>query len=332
MATLVAAGLLSAIPAGRTLAQQDGLSFRERLRERINERRQGNDDDAAYAHESLAHDGLKRTYMVYVPPRHRDTGGPARLPAVIVLHGGGGNAANVARVTGFSEKAQREGFVAVYPNGTGRLENALLTWNAGHCCGTAMRTNVDDVGFIDALIDRLVADYPVDPRRIYVTGISNGGMMTHRVGRELPHKVAAIAPVVAGLFGDETTPTLAVPALIINGARDQSVPPAGGMTNGRFPRAWDGTPLKPAAYQGTFWAAADGCAAVPREDPPAAAGADVTVWRYACPPGQEVVRYLVLDGGHAWFGGRKGSRRGDDPGTTLNATDAIWAFFRDHAR
>lgn len=140
-----------------------------------------------------------------------------RLPLVLVLHGGGGNAAYAERMTGFTDKARKEGFIVVYPEGTGRQEGQLLTWNAGHCCGYAMANRVNDVAFIDALIEKLIEDYVVDPRRIYATGMSNGGMMTHRLGIELSNRFAAIAPVVATLFGDERRPEHPVSAIMFNG-------------------------------------------------------------------------------------------------------------------
>ena len=85
-------------------------------------------------------------------------------------------------MTGFTAKGQREGFIVVYPQGTGRRESLLLTWNAGHCCGYAMEQRVDDVGFIRVLLDTLLAQLPDRSARIYVTGMSNGGMMAHRLG------------------------------------------------------------------------------------------------------------------------------------------------------
>lgn len=104
--------------------------------------------------QSLEFQGTRRTYVVRVPSNL-----PAgRVPLVIVLHGGGGNAFNAERMTGFTPKAEREGFIVVYPDGTGRTE--LRTWNAGHCCGYAMENSIDDVGFIRALIDKLVAPDP----------------------------------------------------------------------------------------------------------------------------------------------------------------------------
>lgn len=184
---------------------------------------------------SLQHDGDARSYVVRVAPGLTQT--RRRVPLVLILHGGGGNAEITERMTGFTTKAEKEGFIVVYPEGSSRFKDKLLTWNAGHCCGYALNNKVDDVGFISALIDKLVRDYPVDPKRIYATGISNGGMMSHRLGIELPHKLAAIASVVGALFGDEKMPAQPVSALMINGMLDQSVPYQGGPPGGRFPGA-----------------------------------------------------------------------------------------------
>lgn len=276
--------------------------------------------------QSLLHQGIERGYVVRSPAVARAP--DQRLPLVLVLHGGGGNAAVAEAMTGFTDKAEREGFIVAYPEGTGRLGRRLLTWNAGHCCGHAMARQVDDVGFIRALIDRLEADHPVDPRRIYATGMSNGGMMSHRLGIELSDRLAAIAPVVATLFGDERKPTHPVAALMINGQLDASVPPAGGAPGGRFPDAWDGTAALPALAQGSFWAAANGCAATPDSTQQGL----ITRWRYRCSTGRDVEVVLVGDNGHAWPSGKAGSRRGDTPSTALSATDAIWSFFKAHSK
>jgi polyhydroxybutyrate depolymerase len=276
----------------------------------------------------LRHAGLDRRYALYAPA----VPDGARAPLVVVLHGGGGNGENAAYMTGFTEKARQEKFFVAYPDGTGRRRSPLLTWNAWHCCGHAMKNRIDDVGFLRAMIDRLVRERPIDPRRVYVTGMSNGGMLTHRAGIELAGTVAAIAPVVAALFGDEPRPAGPVPVLIINGALDAAVPPAGGPPGGRATAAWDGTPVRPAAHQAQFWAAANGCEPEPRRTATGRGEALIEIWRYTCPGGRDVVRYLVGDNGHAWPGGRKGSRRGDPPGRSVNATDVIWDFFKAYSR
>ena len=275
---------------------------------------------------TLIHDGIERSYVVRTPSGLAPHDG--RVPLVLVLHGGGGNAGNAERMTGFTAKGGKEGFIVVYPEGTGRFRKKHLTWNAGHCCGIAMKRRVDDVGFIGALLDKLLADYPVDPKRIYATGMSNGGMMTHRLGIELSDRLAAIAPVVATLFGDERMPPHPVSALMINGLRDKSVPPEGGPPGGRFPSAWDGTPTQPAPEQAVFWAQADGCS----NDPDRTDEGRYILTLYRCPAGRAVALYLIKDNGHAWPGGQQGSRLGDEPGTALNATDLIWMFFKAHSK
>lgn len=283
---------------------------------------------AADARRTIVHDGARRSYVVRVPRPAKEPGDTRRLPLVLVLHGGGGNAANAEEMTGFTEKGRREGFIAVYPQGSSRFRQVLLTWNAGHCCGYAMERRVDDVGFIDALLDTLIATNPVDPQRIYVTGMSNGAMMSHRLGIELPHRFAAIAPVVGTLFGDERPPRTPVSALMINGMLDRAVPWQGGPPGGRASNEWDGTPAKPALAQATFWAAANGCAATPET----LEEGQVVVHRFRCPAGPGVELHLLKDNGHAWPGGKAGSRRGDAPSISMDATDLIWAFFKAHPR
>jgi polyhydroxybutyrate depolymerase len=281
--------------------------------------------DIADSRHTFVHDGRTRGYLLRLPPA-RQPG--ERLPLVIVLHGGGGNAANAEQMTGFTRKGREAGFIVVYPEGSGRREDRLLTWNARHCCAYAMQNDVDDVGFIRALIDDLVTNYPVDPRRIYATGMSNGGMMTHRLGIELSDRLAAIAPVVATVFGDEAAPTRALPALMINGMLDENVPYLGGPPGGRGARGWDGTPTRPALEQLEFWSKANGCDALPSKQEHDRWFA----WRAKCPPRVDVQLYLVKDNGHAWPGGQPGSTRGDTPSTAMDATNVIWAFFAAHPK
>jgi polyhydroxybutyrate depolymerase len=281
---------------------------------------------AGYAVEemhTLTHGGVVREYLLEAP---QDATQP--LPLVIVLHGRGGEPASIARGTGFSKLARKEGFAVVYPAGTGQLERAapLRTWNARHCCGQAMAEGVDDVGYISALIDELVARRIADPRRVYVTGMSNGGMLTHRVAMALGTKIAAAAPVAAGVFGDEPPAAAAVPMMIFNGADDDRVPPAEVEPSGRVSRFGDGTPYEPAVAQAAYWARANGCEAEPqhRQD------SNGERWEYSCPAGQDVVRYLVANTGHEWPQEVRGGLRRKASG--VDATAAMWTFFKGHSR
>jgi len=274
---------------------------------------------------TLTHDGVERHHLIRLPSGPRPATG---YPLVLVLHGGGGNAAITERMTGFTDQARSANFIVVYPQGTGRFGDRLLTWNAGHCCGYAMKQRVDDVGYLRALIAHLKQTLPVDPRRVYLTGMSNGAMMAHRAGIALADQVAAIAPVVGTLFGDEPRAVAPVSLLAINGALDHNVPPAGGAPGGPGRRSWDGTPARPALDQGRYWAQADGCKA----DPVTSRAPQALVHTWTCPDGLGVQTLLIDDNGHAWPGGDKGYRGGDTPNPAFDATATIWRFFEAHPR
>jgi polyhydroxybutyrate depolymerase len=271
--------------------------------------------------------GVERSYYMHEPAQSL----PGARPLVLVLHGGGGNGVISAKMSGFNPKADAEGFLVVYPNGSGRFgEDRLLTWNAGHCCAYAMRERINDVGFISDLIDELVRRDRVDPKRVYVTGMSNGGMMSFRLGRELSHKVAAIAPVVGAMFGDETPPAMPMPVLMFNSRTDKAVPFEGGPTGVRGGATVADMDLKPAAHALDFWARANRCA------PPPAVARDpgVTITRYdRCAGSARVVLYALEGGGHSWPGGRSSGRGGaDEPDPNVHATDLMWDFFKQHNR
>jgi polyhydroxybutyrate depolymerase len=278
------------------------------------------------AERTVRHGGRDRTYVVH------DFARRVPAPVVIVLHGGGGNAANAQRMTGFDRIAAREGAIAVYPDGTAARERVpMLTWNAGHCCAAAMAADVDDVGFIAAIVDALVASGRADAARVYVTGMSNGGMMAHRLGRELSSRVAAIAPVVGAVFGDEAPPRGPVPAFVVVGAEDQVVPAAGGpltvrLLLGRRPAA--DRDVAPAIAQAEYWARHNGCGEPTRSETAAYAK---TEWR-SCRSGAPVVFVDVKDNGHAWPGGEPGRSNAAPPTKAFDASEAMWAFFASVTR
>ena len=180
--------------------------------------------------QSMVYDGRTRTYIIHIPSFYNDS---TPFPLVIALHGGGGNSKSMMDKTGFNDLADEKGFIVVYPDGTGRFKNRLLTWNAGHCCGYALDNNVDDVGFIKALIKKLQITHNIDSRRIFVTGHSNGGMMTYRLGAELSDILAAIAPCAGTIGGKETVnsslyvipePYYPISVIALHGKLDENVP------------------------------------------------------------------------------------------------------------
>ena len=284
-------------------------------------------DPDALARRTIMSAGSERSFYLHEPARAYP--GPTR-PAVLVLHGGGGNGKVSAAMSGFNAKADAEGFLAVYPNGSGRFGERLLTWNATHCCAYAMRENVNDVAFISDLIDELVRRDRVDPKRVYVTGMSNGAMMSFRAGRELSNKIAAIAPVVGAMFGDETPPAVPMPIIMFNSRTDKSVPFEGGPAKIRAGTTVGNADYKPAAFALDFWAKANRCA----QPPTVAQQTGVTITRFdRCAANASVVLYALDGGGHSWPGGRASGRRGaDEPDAKVDATSLMWDFFKQHTR
>src|SRR5579859_6759791 len=172
---------------------------------------------------TLHYGDRERTYLLHLPEPLPNK----PLPLVVVLHGGGGSAESAAKMTGFDAEADKDGFIAVYPNGTDKIRpllNAMgkpgfLTWNAGGCCGYARDQDVDDVGFIRSVVAQVVKDNAADPERVYATGISNGGMMAYRLACEASDLFAAIAPVSGVQDVTSCKPAQPVSVFHIHGAK-----------------------------------------------------------------------------------------------------------------
>jgi len=260
---------------------------------------------------SIESGGLTRTYLLHVPAQH-DAGSP--LPLVFVLHGGTQSPESAERMSGMSNKADSERFLAVYPRGTGKLP----TWNSGNCCARAMQNHVDDVGFLKALIEKLERDYAVDSRRVYATGISNGAMMSYRLVCELADQFAAVAPV-EGALNVDCRPSAPVSVLIFHGTADRLVPYEGGSTPFQISGRRNDTSVADAV---AFWVKTDGCSASAKQEKLAEASVDTYS---GCARGTAVQLYTIEGGHHMW------------PGTTISgnhvpATDLIWEFFAAHPK
>ncbi len=274
--------------------------------------------------ETIRVDGRDRTYIVHTPDSYE----PATpIPLVLVLHGGGGHAENAQKMSEMNAVADREGFIVVYPNGTGRLTYRLLTWNAAdNCCGYAHDENVDDVKFIRELIEQVQQDYAIDPNRIYVTGMSNGGMMSYRLACELSDVIAAIAPVAGAFNLADCEPTHPISVIIFHGTADEHVLYEGGESL----KSVDGERIdQPVSAAVDFWTAHNGCTAEPTTTE---SGSIVTDTYTDCSTGAEVTLVTIEGGGHAWPGGKRGSRQGDEPTQEINASEVMWEFFAAHPR
>ena len=259
-------------------------------------------------------DGSTRSYFFHVPA-HYDVHTP--VPVVFVLHGGGQSPESAEQMSGMSAKADQEKFLAVYPSGTGRFSR-MPTWNSGACCSYAMDHHVDDVAFLRALIKKLEQDYSVDSKRIFFTGISNGGMMSYRAACEMSDVVAAVAPV-EGAQDLDCRPSNPVSVVVFHGTADRLVPFNGGTTPFQLGSKRSDAPV---ADSIAFWVKQDGCSPSPAHSETKILHTDVYS---SCKNGTGVTLYAIQGGHHAWPGTRIS-------GNDIPATDLIWKFFEQHPK
>lgn len=319
--------------AAAAVDARDGR-LRERLRERLQDRaapaanaaRPGPDGairaPGLYRY-TLRHDGLDREYLVHVPPAYRP-GHP--MPVLFAFHGGGGHMewqADDAKY-GLLSKADRAGFIAVFPNGSSRFPGGRpATWNAGGCCGDARDRAVDDVGFVRRVHADVSRRLAVDAGRVYATGMSNGAMLAYRLACEAPDLFRAIAAVAGTDVTRGCAPSREVAVLHVHARDDTHVLFDGGAGPDAFrdrAKVADFTSVPETVRR---WVQRNGCAATPVRvvDRPGA-----TCDLHAPCRGGARVQLCVTDGGgHSWPGG--GAVRGKSPSTALSANDAMWAFF-----
>jgi polyhydroxybutyrate depolymerase len=275
---------------------------------------------------TLQHGGRTRSYIIHIPPKH-DPQRPA--PVVLAFHGGGSNAAQMIGFCGLSDKADKEGFVVVYPNGTGRRER-MLTWNGGNCCAYAMLNRVDDVGFTRALLDDLATVVNVDAKRVFATGISNGGILCYRLAAELSDRIAAIAPVAGTMGTVNCHPRRPVSVIHFHGTADEFLPFGGGFG----PKSVAKVLFRSVDQSVLAWVKADGCPEKPVvADLPDKAHDGTTVQRRTYGPGKDgaqVVLLVINGGGHTWPG--RDPKIGFLGKSTKNvsANDQMWEFFQRH--
>ena len=264
---------------------------------------------------SITHDGLHRSYLLFVPEMAAEP-----MPLVLALHRFTGSGAEMARTSRFHEVAAEEGFVVVFPDGRGRR------WN------TESDASPDDVGFLLALVDALSEELPIDPRRVYVTGASNGGFLTWLLACQASERFAAVAPVMA-TFPEEIADACGngpMPVCIVHGTADPVVPYDESELQGGPGSMRRVLPIPEAI---AFWVERNGAnpepeiTVLPDLDPND--GTTTTVERYTNPGGAEVLHYRVEGGGHTWPGGTEiwprfivGNQSQD-----FSASRAIWAFF-----
>lgn len=268
-------------------------------------------------HRTLKFGGLERSFRIHVPvPNDRQN----PLPLLLAFHGRGGTGDSMAKLSNLDELAGRKGFIVIYPEGIDRF------WNAGHFTLKEKGDQVDDIGFVDKLIDELSAYYNIDHHRVYATGMSNGAMFVHRLACELSDKILAIA-AVAGTIAPEIGKTCKtkrpVPVLQIHGTADHWVPWDGGVT-------MVGGRIESVSTTIRFWVENNHCHSEPRlED----LKDGVTRERYGpCEGNSEVILYRIDGGGHTWPGGYQylPERVVGKTNRAINSTEEILEFFISH--
>lgn len=272
-------------------------------------------------HGALVSGGRDRTYRLYVPSDLPE----APVPLFIGLHGGGGWGDQLAATDQIEGFAESNGFIVVHPDGVKLAVGPGGVWNGGVCCGVAARQRVDDVAFLDALIDVIASGHRIDPHRVFAFGHSNGGIMSYRLACDLAERVVGIG-VVAGTLGvEECDPSHPVSVIHVHGTADENIPIGGGtgsesVAGVRFPSPRDGFDAL---------ATENGC---PRGEEQTEG--DITrEHREPCDAGTAAVFVTIATAGHGWPGGTGWiTSGGRDAYRSYDATHAVVAFLLSHPR
>ncbi|GAB3444738.1 alpha/beta hydrolase-fold protein [Massilia solisilvae] len=311
---LVASALLASTAAR---AEQPGENIRHRLEQRRADR------GAASGLQEIQVQGRK--VLVHVPAGY-DPARPA--PLVLAFHGGGGSAdfmADDARY-GLQGQADQSGFLVAFPNGASRLPGGrLATWNAGACCGYARDQDSDDVGFARAVVGAIKARYAIDERRVFAIGMSNGGMLAHRLACEAADLFRAVASVAGPDATLRCSPSRPVSVLHIHARDDDHVLFDGGAGPGAFRDQRSVMDFVSVPQTIAGWVQRDQCSGraqrvlqVP--------GAYCEAYQ-DCAGGAQVQLCVTDTGGHSWPGADRVRQGKAAASTALDASAAIWRFF-----
>ncbi len=255
-------------------------------------------DRYGYEHGKFMWQSVERSYLLRVPPKASGS-----LPLVIALHGAGGSAGGFAEETRMGAAGDAMKMMVAFPAGVERVPGRE-TFNAQICCGDAVAGQVDDIGFIGALIEDVAAHHKLDRARVYATGMSNGGMLAYQLAARHPEWFAAVAPVSATIGGMTRVGSTyiipiaktPVPMMIIHGVQDDDILYGGGTAPRlNYPNRWKMS----VADALSFWATVDGCRGAPEETEPVAATLKSTLYAQ-CRDGTQVHLWSIENGGHAW--------------------------------
>jgi polyhydroxybutyrate depolymerase len=279
---------------------------------------------------TLVVDGTTRTYHLYVPSPLPN--GP--VPLLVALHGGLGSGPQFEQNTDFDGLAQANGFLVVYPDGTPFRagQPTHLVWNAGGCCGIAdaANENIDDVAFVTDLIEHLESTYDIDHHRVFLTGHSNGALLSFAVACQSSALVDAVAVQSGALMEPTCDVTTPVSVLEIHGTADPNIP----INGGKGTREVSGVTFPPPVNALKTFAAADRCAALTNAKDPDNKVVTIEAWR-SCKGGALVEWAKVAGANHAWMG-HQGSPGSEllvgQPFMGFDSSLAVWSFLAAHPR
>jgi|GEM_PF-1089705 len=250
-----------------------------------------------------------------------------KRPAVLVLHGGGGSAEKATQQTKFDELSVQKGFIAVFAEGT-QFRRGMHAWNTGYLLRKQVQ-RADDIAYFDRLIDTLVKEHGADPQRIYMSGCSNGSMMTFVYSVQRAKKLAAVAPIAGAMFSFEQRPEVPLPILMINGSKDEEVPIKGGYSKNFIVRRNQDAPYKSQEETTRFWVQANNSANRPEQT---RKGSVVTSTYPSTPNGAPTISIVDYQGGHGWPGYKAARPGATPPIQSFGAAAIAWDFFQNHSR
>ncbi len=275
--------------------------------------------------DTLLHQNRLREYHFYVPPAHD---GVTPLPLVIGLHGFAATGVGFRKDTGIDLVAEREGFYVVYP---------FAPAGAWHLRGYLIGV-VDDLDYVEKLIDHLASQYPIDPDRIYIAGLSQAGFLAHQAACMLSDRIAGAAMVGSGAIPDQVAelcaPDAPTAVIAFHGTDDVTIPYEGRDFSIEDPFA--GVPVKSVTESMEFWAQMNGCGAgpsmtsLPNTDRNDGTTIDLFEWT-DCDGNSAVSLYRVNNGGHTWPGSIRpigNGRRSRE----IVASEVMWEFFKNHPK
>lgn len=270
-------------------------------------------------YDSMVFDSLERTFFVHLPQGYNNS---ISYPLVFAMHGGGAlGYEGVEGQSQLSELSDLENFIVVYPEGLEQI--GFRTWNAGDCCPSASTIGTDDVGFINALLEKLKLELSINDRKVYATGFSNGGQLAYKLANRYPNKFAAVSAVAGVLQDFPFNPTRKVPIIHFHSYQDSTAPYNGGFSDAPFIN------FEFPSVESTLTLIANNYNCSQIKETIFSNPNTYDFFRYSdCENNVTLELYVSQDGGHTWPGGQAFANM---PITShFSASNLMWEFFKNY--